>query len=60
VCLELEVAEAGRHSGTPPKNFNIDILAQAIIKPEANPFPYRITNAVPQQFHIMGHELPVA
>jgi len=54
------VAEAGRHSGTPPKNFNIDILAQAIIKPEANPFPYRITNAVPQQFHIMGHELPVA
>jgi len=58
VSLELKVAGAGGHSAMPPKNSNIGILAQAITKLEANPFPNRITDAVRQQFHIMGHELP--
>jgi carboxypeptidase PM20D1 len=58
VSLELKVAGAGGHSAMPPKNSNIGILALAITKLEANPFHYRITQAVRDQFRFMGPELP--
>lgn len=58
VSLELKVAGAGGHSAMPPRNSNIGILAQAITKLEANPFPYRITQAVRDQYRFMGPELP--
>jgi len=58
VSLQLKVAGAGGHSAMPPKNSNIGILALAITKLEANPFPYRITQAVRDQYRFMGPELP--
>ncbi len=56
--LQLKVAGAGGHSAMPPKHSNIGILAQAISKLEDNPFPYRITQAVRDQFRFLGPELP--
>jgi len=58
VSLELKVAGAGGHSAMPPKNSNIGILALAITRLESNPFPYRITQAVRDQFRFLGPELP--
>jgi len=56
--LQLKVAGAGGHSAMPPKNSNIGILAQAITKLEANPFPYRISQVVRDQMRFFGPELP--
>jgi len=56
--LQLKVAGPGGHSAMPPKNSNIGILAQAITKLEANPFPYRITQVVRDQMRFFGPELP--
>jgi carboxypeptidase PM20D1 len=56
--LQLKVAGVGGHSAMPPSHSNIGILAQAITKLEANPFPYRITQAVRDQFRFLGPELP--
>jgi carboxypeptidase PM20D1 len=57
VTLELKVNGVGGHSAAPPANSNIGILAQAITKLEANPFPYRITDAVRDQFKVMANVL---
>jgi len=56
--LQLKVAGPGGHSAMPPKNGNIGILAQAITKLEANPFPYQITQVVRDQMRFFGPELP--
>jgi len=56
--LQLKVSGPGGHSAMPPKNSNIGILAQAITKLEANPFPYRITQVVRDQMRFLGPELP--
>lgn len=58
--LQLKVSGAGGHSAMPPKVSNIGILAQAITKLEANPFPYRVTQIVRDQMRFMGPELPAA
>lgn len=58
--LQLKVSGAGGHSAMPPKVSNIGILAQAIAKLEANPFPYRVTQIVRDQMRFMGPELPAA
>jgi len=58
VSVQLKVAGAGGHSAMPPPHSNIGILAEAITKLEANPFPYRITQAVRDQYRFMGPELP--
>jgi carboxypeptidase PM20D1 len=58
LSLELNVEGPGGHSAMPPKNTHIGILAQAITKLEANPFPSRITQAVRDQFRFLGPELP--
>jgi len=58
VSLELKVAGPGGHSAMPPRNSNIGILALAITRLEANPFPYRITQAVRDQYRFRGPELP--
>lgn len=60
VSLQLRVAGAGGHSAMPPLNSNIGILALAITRLEASPFPYRITQAVRDQFRFLGPELPAA
>ncbi|TDQ19295.1 carboxypeptidase PM20D1 [Algoriphagus boseongensis] len=54
LTLELKVSGPGGHSGMPPKNSNIGILALAITKLEANPFPNRITDVVRDQYKTMG------
>jgi len=56
--LQLRVAGPGGHSAMPPRNSNIGILAQAITRLEANPFPYRITQPVRDQMRFLGPELP--
>ncbi|HEX9258257.1 MAG TPA: M20/M25/M40 family metallo-hydrolase [Acidimicrobiales bacterium] len=56
--LELKVSGPGGHSAMPPKNSNIGILAQAITRLEANPFPYRVTQTVRDQMRFLGPELP--
>jgi carboxypeptidase PM20D1 len=56
--LQLKVSGPGGHSAMPPKNSNIGILAQAITKLEANPYPYRITQVVRDQMRFLGPELP--
>lgn len=58
VTLELKVAAPGGHSAMPPANSNIGILAQAITKVEANPFPFRVTQAVRDQMRSLGPNLP--
>ncbi|MEQ1739873.1 MAG: M20 family peptidase [Methyloglobulus sp.] len=57
VSLELKVDGVGGHSAAPPANSNIGILAQAITKLEANPFPYRVIDAVRDQFKVMASVL---
>ena len=58
LTLELKVAGPGGHSAMPPVNSNIGILAQAITKVEANPFPFRVTQAVRDQMRYLASELP--
>jgi len=58
VSLELKVAGAGGHSAMPPQHSNIGILARAITRLEDNPFPFRITQAVRDQYRFMGPQLP--
>lgn len=58
MTVHLEVSGPGGHSSMPPKNSNIGVLAQAITKLEANPFPYRITQPVRDQMRFLGPELP--
>ena len=58
VSLELKVSGVGGHSAMPPKNSNIGILAKAITRLEENSFPFRITQAVRDQYRFMGPELP--
>jgi len=59
LTLELKVEAVGGHSSMPPAHSNIGILAQAITKLEAAPFPYRVTPSLRAQFRYLGAELPV-
>lgn len=56
--LELKIDAVGGHSAMPPHQSNIGIIAQAITRLEANPFPYRISQAVRDQFRYLAPELP--
>ncbi|WP_440945776.1 M20/M25/M40 family metallo-hydrolase [Methanosarcina sp. T3] len=56
--MQLKVAGSCGHSAMPPNNSNISILAQAITKLEATPFPCRITQPVRDQMRFLGPELP--
>lgn len=60
VTLELKISGVGGHSAWPPSNSNIGILAQAITKLEANPFPFKITETVRDMFRVVGPALPEA
>lgn len=60
VSLELAMNGIGGHSSQPPEETNIGILAKAITKLEAAQFPYRIHEAVRQQYRYMGPELDKA
>jgi len=58
VSLELAIHGLGGHSSQPPEESNIGILAKAITKLEAAQFPYRIHQAVRDQYRYLGPELP--
>ena len=58
--LQLKIEGAGGHSSMPPEKSNIGILAKAVTKLEENPFPYRITQGVRDQYRFLGPELPEA
>ncbi|TNJ44305.1 M20 family peptidase [Tamlana fucoidanivorans] len=57
ISLELAIHGIGGHSSMPPEESNIGILAKAITKLEAAPFPYKIHPAVRSQYRYMGPEL---
>ena len=58
LSLELRVDGVGGHSSQPPETSVIGILAEAITKVEANPFPYKLNEALRHQYRWMGPELP--
>lgn len=58
VSVELKIDGVGGHSAMPPRHSNIGILSEAVTKLEANPLPYRITQAVRDQFRFLAPELP--
>lgn len=60
ISLELAINGIGGHSAMPPEESNIGILAEAITKLEAAPFPYKIHPAVRSQYRYMGPELDKA
>lgn len=60
VSLSLTVNQPGGHSSTPPRHSAIGILAEAIAKLEANPFPGGISGPSRQMFAAMGPEMPFA
>jgi carboxypeptidase PM20D1 len=60
LTLELRVAAPGGHSAMPPASSNIGILAKAITKVEASPFPFRVTQAVRDQMRYLAPELPAS
>jgi carboxypeptidase PM20D1 len=54
--LKAKIKEAG-HSSMPPKETAIGILAGAIKKMEANPFPAHLTEVTSQMFNYLGPEM---
>ncbi|RLQ20660.1 M20/M25/M40 family metallo-hydrolase [Seongchinamella sediminis] len=58
LSLELRVDGVGGHSSQPPETSNIGILAAAITKLEAAPFPYKLNDALRHQYRWLGPELP--
>lgn len=58
LSVELAVEDPGGHSSTPPDHTAIGILAGAIQRLEANPFPPRLKPMLPMMRHL-GADLPV-
>src|SRR5690606_3400962 len=57
VTFRLTVKEEGGHSSTPPKQSAIGILAAALEKLEANPFPQHIDRIPRQMLEILAPEM---
>jgi len=57
VSLELKVMGAGGHSSQPPPQTSIGILAAAITKLEADPFPARLAGPLAAMFDTIGREM---
>ena len=56
--LHLTVNAAGGHSSQPPRHTAAGILAQAIVKVEANPFPADLST-MDANFAYLGHYFPL-
>lgn len=56
LSLELRVEAEGGHSSMPPRHTAVGILAAAIAKLEAAPFPARLPEPVRRQFDYLGPE----
>jgi len=57
VSLELKVMGEGGHSSQPPPQTSLGILAAAITKLEAEPFPARLSGPLAAMFDTMGREM---
>ncbi len=58
LSLDLSVEDTGGHSSTPPPHTAIGVLAGAIQRLEANPFPARLGPMLPMLRYV-GPDLPV-
>lgn len=58
VSLELIVESEGGHSSVPPRPTSTGILANAIVRLEANPMPARIQGAARLLFETLAPEMP--
>jgi carboxypeptidase PM20D1 len=57
VSLKLEVKGEGGHSSTPPRESVVGILARAVAKLEATPFPARLDGSAQLMFDYLGPEM---
>jgi carboxypeptidase PM20D1 len=57
ISLELSTEQKGGHSASPPPETTVGILAKAVAKVQANPFPIRLTRAVTGMLEYMGPEM---
>ena len=60
LSLELSTEAAGGHSSSPPRNTAVGVLARAISRLEADPFPPRLDGATEAMFRSVGPTLPFA
>ncbi len=60
LSLELTAEATGGHSSKPPRNTAVGVLAQAITRLEADPFPTRLDGATQAMFSSVGPTLPFA
>lgn len=58
VSLELSSTGAGGHSSMPPRQTSIGVIASAVAKLEANPFPGRLDAGLNYLFQYLGPEMP--
>lgn len=59
VSVELVVRAAGGHSSMPPRQTAAGILAAALARLEASPFPGGIRGATADFFEVVGREMPL-
>ncbi len=60
LSLELSAEATGGHSSKPPRNTAVGVLARAIARLEADPFPTRLDGATEAMFRNVGPSLPFA
>ena len=58
VSLELTTESAGGHAAQPPRQTTVGILAAAIARLQAKPFPARLTGPATALFDYLGPEMP--
>jgi len=58
VSLELTAEAAGGHAAQPPRQTTVGILAAAIARLQAKPFPARLTGPATALFDYLGPEMP--
>lgn len=58
VSLEISAVGAGGHSSMPPAHTSIGLVAAAVAKLEANPFPARLDGGVGQLLDYLASEVP--
>ena len=59
ISLELSVKLEGGHSSMPEKETSIDVMASAVTKLKANPFPAKISAPLKGFISFLGPEMPL-
>ncbi|MCX5997519.1 MAG: M20 family peptidase [Chloroflexi bacterium] len=58
LSLELSVQATGGHAAQPPRETAAGIIAKAVAKLQAKPFPARLTGPAAELFSYLGPEMP--